>query len=74
MKNCSKCKYSCKRENDTYSVNGMSADCDLICTYDTKTEVYVGGHMVCGHFDKKGNGGINWSERRKRTFPIERLT
>ena len=69
--NCSKCKYSCKRERNTYSVHGMSADCDLVCYYDTKAEIYVGSHMTCNHFSDDGN--INWSERRRREYPVERI-
>ncbi len=67
--NCSRCKYSCQRERRGYSINGMSADCNLTCYYDTKAEVHVSNRMVCKHFSD--HGGINWNERRKREYPIE---
>lgn len=71
MASCDGCKYSCEREWRNYSQYGMSADCDMTCSYDTKTEVYVSKYMVCGHFEEKGTP-INWSERRKRTYPVEK--
>ena len=69
--NCSECKYSYERERNNYSPYGMSADCNLTCYYDTKTETYVNSGMVCDHFSNQG--GINWNERRKREYPIRKV-
>lgn len=69
--NCSECKYSCNREINNYSHYGISADCNLICMYDIKREIYVSGRMVCKHFCEKGTP-INWNEKRRREYPVER--
>lgn len=71
--NCSECKYSCKRnhDNDWRSENSISADCDLTCAYDIKTDMYVNDKMVCKHFSNEGK--IDWNKRHKREYPIERV-
>ena len=71
MKNCSSCKYSCERDWGNYSPYGMSADCDLTCMYDSKTEMYVNNKMICKHYDT--SKGWDWSKRRKREYPIEHI-
>ena len=71
--NCSECKYSCERNYDTSwkAENSISANLDLICMYDKKTDSYVNKDMVCKHFSD--HGGINWNERRKREYPIRKV-
>ena len=66
--NCSECNYACKR--GTHSMYGMSADCDLVCTFDTKKDMYVNRHKVCKHFKEKGSP-IDWSVKRRREYSVE---
>lgn len=69
MANCSDCNYSCPR--GSHSLYGISADCDLVCTYEEK-EMYVNARKVCKHFTVKGTR-VNWNEKRKRIYPVEKI-